>query len=225
MLDVLVFVFYSMLQYSFFLKKIFDRWLIVLRLHSAHRELGPSGENCFTHFIPDRQGRNLFISCSGENRRISNAENPPNCAGGIRENYCAVRQSFLSLPTKYISPVNTALVLFSWSSTICKNFSCIEQNFWKDYFRHKRLNVLQLEIGNKISSRIQWLFSKEGLEQPYTNHIPIHKCAGGEGHLLKDWKIPVDTRFMVSKDNRAQGPPHTTNIGGRKAQFSQFTMI
>ncbi len=29
------------------------------------------------------------ISCSGENRRISIAENPPNCAGEILEFYCA----------------------------------------------------------------------------------------------------------------------------------------
>jgi hypothetical protein len=40
-----------------------------------------------------------IMYCSGENRRISNAENPPKCPGGIREFYYA--SLFVSLfPTK-----------------------------------------------------------------------------------------------------------------------------
>ncbi len=41
----------------------------------------------------------------------------------------AVHLSVVSQPPyeiQYISPVNTALVLFSWSSTICRIFSCVE---------------------------------------------------------------------------------------------------
>ncbi len=57
----------------------------------------------------------LILNCSRGNRRNSYAENPPNCAGGIREFYCA--NLFVSI-TIYQPPyeihllVNTVLVLF-----------------------------------------------------------------------------------------------------------------
>ena len=61
----------------------------------------------------------LSLTCSGENRGISNAENPPNCASGIREFYVLVYSSVVSQsPYEIHLPFNTALVLFPGLQTI-----------------------------------------------------------------------------------------------------------